>query len=108
MAVRRIFLGLSVALLYAAPGGAADLRGLVAAQHPLSSNVVMPIQPGTAVTLTSASGPKPGTQKTITNDSGFYFFYGVRPGKYILTVKGTRYPVAVSAAKAQDIAPVVH
>ncbi len=84
---------------------ATDLRGMVgvAVTNGLARTPVG--RQGISVTLAPA---KPGAPaRATTNAAGLYFFLGVAPGRYRLLVAGRQYPIAVTPASAQDIAPIL-
>jgi hypothetical protein len=44
---------------------------------------------------------------TISSSDGMYFFKDVAPGKYVIQVAGSNYPVEVIKTATQDLQPVV-
>jgi hypothetical protein len=87
---------------------ATDVRGMVTA--PVSNGFVYSQagRPGIYVVLAVATpyGPRPLAQ-SMTDPNGFYFFFGVPPGQYVLVVGPAQYPVAIGMGPAQDIPPIL-
>jgi hypothetical protein len=89
-----------LALLCAtAAARATNLRGVIKYPPPIYGTGPA----GVAVTLAGNGF----TRQTITSGNGFYFFFGVPAGSYVLTVGRGRYGVTVLSQSSQDIAPIL-
>ncbi|HEY1384501.1 MAG TPA: hypothetical protein VGF43_12845 [Dongiaceae bacterium] len=87
---------------------ATDLRGLVTSPVNYGMYPAAP-RPGMPVTLAllNQGGELNVVQETITNPGGFYFFFGIHPGFYVLLVGPMQFPLQVNGMPAQDIPPIL-
>jgi hypothetical protein len=97
---------ISIWLIVLAPtASATDVRGRIDTRNPYNG-YYQPL-PRAEVALFFPNGRPTGTV-TITGFDGFYYFYNVPPGNYVLVVNRARnIPVSIPPAQAWDIDPVL-
>lgn len=82
---------------------ATDLRGRIDTRNPYNG-YFHPL-PRASVALVDVNGQYVGT---YTGGDGFYYFYNVPPGNYVLVINGVkRVPVSIPPQQGFDIPPIL-
>lgn len=92
-------------ILFSSFGFATDVRGRVDTQNPYNG-YYQPL-PRAEVALVNPMNNQP-VSVTYTGSDGFYYFYNIYPGNYILVVnRSLRLPVSIMNTPGFDINPVL-
>jgi len=85
---------------------ATDLRGRIDSRN-VYTNSIYP-RAGIEVTLMHWNGVNWMVGQTVLSGAdGFYYFQGIAPGDYRLSVNGQLFPLSVANVPYQDIQPIL-
>ena len=96
-------------------GGAAtanNLRGQIREPSPLASSGWLPLAGATVQLTKNGAGGLVAVDQTESTSDGYYFFFKVEPGDYVLVVRhgpkdNLQFPLRVGQGSEQDIPPVL-